>query len=417
MRKGVGYCIIASLVLGMPAGAQNRSAGTLTSTAYLEDFDEAWAFVRNNYAYFDRKKTDWERVREIYRPLAARVANRREFVGVLERVLEELYDPHAHLGANTASSPRLVPSGSDLWAEWRGERAIITDVRTGSQADRAGVRSGMEIISVGGRTIRDAVRDKLPRAMTGSDSAACDWALRAVLAGRRDTTVTIAVKAGRGTATFEFRPGEATDRVGPLDVGVLPGNVGYARVRNALGDIAMIAAWDSALVALRETDALVLDLRDTPSGGNSTVARAILSRLVSEERPYQRHDLPAEERLYGVRRIWVEYVAPRGPFTYRRPMVVLVGRWTGSMGEGLAIGLDGMQRATIIGTPMAGLRGATYGKTLRNTEIEVRIPVERLFHVRGTPREDFVPPVVVRRGSENAGIDRSLAAALELLRR
>jgi carboxyl-terminal processing protease len=325
-----------------------------------------------------------------------------------------LYDPHAHLGVNTASSPRLVPSGTDLWAEWQGRHAIITAVRAGSGAERAGLRSGMEILAIAGRPARDVVRDRLPMTLSAPDSAAEDWALRAALAGRHDAPVRVQVRAGGRPRAFEFRPGLTDRPAAALTARVLEGSIGYVRVHDALGDTALIAAWDSALTALRNTRGLVLDLRDTPSGGNSTIARAIMSRLVSEERSYQRHELPSEERRYGVQRIWVEHVAPRGPFTYTRPVVALVGRWTGSMSEGLTIGLDGPQRARVIGTPMAGLRGATYGATLRHTGFEVRVPAERLYHVRGTPREEFVPSERVP--PAGAGMDPALEAALNFLR-
>ena len=94
-----------------------------------------------------------------------------------------------------------------------------------------------------------------------------------------------------------------------------------------------------------------------------------MGRFISEAQPYQRHDLPTEMREYGIRQFWAEYVGPRGPFSYDAPLVVLVGRWTGSMGEGLAIGLDGMDRATVIGMPMARLRGALYEHILPHTGI------------------------------------------------
>jgi C-terminal processing protease CtpA/Prc len=328
--------------------------------------------------------------------------------------MEELFDPHAHLGVNTASSPRLVPSGTDLWAEWQDGRAILTEVRAGSEAERAGLRRGMEIVSIHGQPVRDVVRERLPRSLRASDPVAHDWALRAALAGRHTTAVKIAVRAGNREEMFEFRPG-LTNRLGvPLTAKVLEEDIGYVRIHDALGDTALISAWDAAVAELRSTRALVLDLRDTPSGGNTTVARALLGRLVSEERPYQRHELHAEWHRYGVRRIWVEHVAPRGPFHYDRPVAVLVGRWTGSMGEGITIGLDAMQRATIIGTPMAGLLGATYGATLPHTGFVVRVPAERLYHVRGTPREAFVPSVSVQ--SAGPAADAALMAALQLLR-
>jgi len=110
-----------------------------------------------------------------------------------------------------------------------------------------------------------------------------------------------------------------------------------------------------ALASLRDARALILDLRDTPSGGNSTVALGILGRFVTTRLPYQRHRIPR----YGqddVERNWLEEVAPRGPFTYRRRLVVLVDHWTGSMGEGMAIGLDAMRRGTVIGTTMDNWR-------------------------------------------------------------
>ncbi len=116
-----------------------------------------------------------------------------------------------------------------------------------------------------------------------------------------------------------------------------------------------------------------------------------MGRFISEAQPYQCHDLPAEMREYGIRRLWDEYVGLRGPFSYDAPLVILVGRWTGSMREDLAVGLDGIDRTTVNGTPMAGLRDALHEHTLPHTGIPVRVPAERLFHVDGTPRENFIP--------------------------
>jgi carboxyl-terminal processing protease len=53
--------------------------------------------------------------------------------------------------------------------------------------------------------------------------------------------------------------------------------------------------------------------------------------------------------------------------------VVLVGRWTASMGEGMAIGLDAMKRATIVGTRMAGLNGAVFDLQTRCATFDLLI--------------------------------------------
>lgn len=62
---------------------------------------------------------------------------------------------------------------------------------------------------------------------------------------------------------------------------------------------------------------------------------------------------------------------------------------------------------------MARLRGAVSERDLPNTGIAVRIPTERLMHIDGTPREAFVPPVVVAPGPP--GEDVVLERAIDLL--
>jgi len=363
---------------------------------YGADFDEAWSFIGNNYAWLEEKTTDWNRVYDHFTPLAENAENNTEFIALLEQLIEQLYDHHAHLGVNTSSSPRLVPSGTDIWAEFRDDRVLITSVRDDSGAEYEGVKAGMEILSVGGVPVMKAVENRIPVTISEPGPEVLDWALQSVLAGYHDEPVQIEVRAGNQTKKMEFQPGLINQTGDLLSMDILNKNTGYIQIHNSLGNVDLIREWDNALDKLKHTDALILNLRNTPGGGNSTVARGIMSRLISQTKPYQMHELPSEEREFGVKRIWTEHVAPRGPFTYTKPVAVLVGRWTGSMGEGLAIGLDGMERATVIGTPMAGLRGALYSHTLSRTGIEIRIPAERLCHIDGTPREEFVPPVLVK---------------------
>jgi C-terminal processing protease CtpA/Prc len=388
---------------------------------YEEDFDYLWQSIADDYAYFEQKRTDWNRVRDIYRPQVSGVKTRSDFVALLESVLEELYDFHAHLNTNTASSPRLVPSGSDLWAEWLKGKAIITEVRPESAAHKAGIRVGMQIAGISGIAVDEAVSRRVGKSLRSSDEAAKNWALRVLLAGRHNEKRSIEVLT-RGRPRSLPIDDQATSGSTPakplLEYRRMEKDVGYVRVNNSLGDSDLIKQFDLALAALRNTRGLILDLRDTPSGGNTTVARGIMGRFIRADMPYQKHSIPAEERQYGVKRSWIELVSPRGEFTYSAPVVVLVNHWTGSMGEGITIGMDAMRRATIVGTEMARLAGATSGITLPNTGIGVTFPTEKLFHVNGSPRENFVPPVYVDlllRGNQD-GDDIILRRGLGVLR-
>ncbi|HSP33720.1 MAG TPA: S41 family peptidase [Thermoanaerobaculia bacterium] len=383
-------------------------AAQLTHGDFVADFQTLWSEVKNGYAYFDAKATRWDEVPQLYRADLDQVKTKTQFIALLEKVLDELYDAHTQLTVNTPSSPRLVPSGTDLWAEWIDGKATVTEVRRDSTAWRAGIRPGLVTTSVDDVPIAEAVDRRIGRAVAHDNPAARGWALRAVLAGTHDK----ARKINNVILSAEEREGSGRGRV---TSSILGGNIGYINFNDSLGDQETIKDFDAALAALKDTKGLILDLRDTPSGGNSSVARGILSRFVDREMPYQKHELVEEEREIGVRRSWLELVSPRGPFRYSAPVVVLVDHWTGSMGEGIAIGFDAIGRATIVGTPMAGLNGATYHIQLPHTGIGVNVPAEKLFHVNGTPREKFVPPVVVDVNSETAAdpfLQRGLAILL-----
>ena len=85
------------------------------------------------------------------------------------------------------------------------------------------------------------------------------------------------------------------------------------------------------------------------------------------------------------------------------------------MGEGLAIGFDATGFGTVVGTPMAGLLGATTQIMLPRTGIGVNLPGERLYHVNGTAREAFQPSVLVD-VTRPVDPDPFVAAALRVLK-
>jgi carboxyl-terminal processing protease len=407
----------AAVLFMVAAQPQKAQIAAQDGRTVKEDFDALWHYVDRNYAYFDQKAIAWRSIPQLYADDLNGARTREEFVAVLERVVEELYDHHAHLTTNTAQSPRLIPSGADIWAVWQNGQARVLEVRAGSDAERSGIKAGAVIVSINGMPIDKAIDGRVGRSLSRPDDEARSWALRALLAGRRNQPRVIAFAQKAISMTVELPVREQQyARDGRLAFRTLQGNRGYIRLHDSLGDSDLIGDFDKALAALRHTSALILDLRDTPGGGNSTVARAILGRFVNRELPYQKHVLPSEARDTGIVRSWLEIVSPRGPFRYDRPVAVLVNHWTGSMGEGLAIGFDATRAGVVVGTPMAALLGATYRFELPNSRIGVNLPAEQLFHVNGTPREKFVPPVAVD-PSAPAADDAWVAKALQTLPR
>lgn len=404
---------IAVLIAIGSSGSSADESGALTAEQRAADFAAFCRFVGDEYAYFDQKTTDWNRVCSVYAPQVAGATGRDAFIELLEHALGELYDMHAHLGTNTPRSFRLVPTNADLFATWKEGKAIVSAVRADSGAERAGLRAGMQVVAIDGETIDAVVHAIEPKLLTRDDPAAREWALQVALAGRRDRASTrLSIRSAGTVRELAFVPGrpEPTEPLAHRRVG----RVDHVRINNSLGEQALVQAFDKALSDLGDARALVIDLRDTPSGGNSSVARGIMGRLVDRALPYQRHELVSESRSTGIRRVWVEYVVPRGA-AFTGPVVVLVGHWTGSMGEGLAIGLNATRGAPVLGQPMAHLLGANGETTLPHSRIVVRVPTEKLSHIDGSPREAFVPCALAGSGIESASSqDLELRSAIDL---
>lgn len=378
------------------------------SQKFKEDFEFFWQSIKDDYCYFDKKQTDWEKVKEIYTPQIDSLKTKGDFITFLESVFNELYDHHASLNANTKNSYRLVPSSADIWAEFIvgnvRDMPVITQVRKNFGADKTGIKPGMEIIAVNDVPILEAVKKILPKSFEGEDIEAKNYALRLLLSGNHTTPRKLTLRSNE--EIIDFFPDEPEMLLENItyetkvESDIIDNNIGYIKINNCLFDNELIPIFDNVMNSMNvmnNTKALILDLRETPSGGNTTVARAILGWFTEKDEFFQKHELTPEERQTGIKRSWMEIVSPREGKFYGKPLIVLADHWTGSVGEGIVVGFDALAKAnsgskiTIMGTKLAGLNGAIYSYEMPNTKIRFSFPVEKLFHVNGTPRELFVP--------------------------
>jgi C-terminal processing protease CtpA/Prc len=355
---------------------------------YAADARSIERLVNEDYAYLDRFEGGRMPMSDKLRAEAGEVDSQEELVRYAERALAALADHHAITGSSLADSWALVPSYSDLWIE---PDFTISSVREGSPAEQAGVEAGDRLVAVGGVPVAQAVEafwDDLGLPVTEERAG---YAARVLAAGRRNAPRHLTVARGNDALQLEL-PNLYYRQL--LDRPVLSvseqGASLVIRVHDSLGMDATIEGFDRVMASAMPEQPIVLDLTDTASGGNTSVARTIMGWFVDKPTSYQVHSLPAEERQTGVARQWIEQVLPRPGKHHDGPVTVRVGRWTGSMGEGLALGFDAIG-ARVEGGPMAGLLGAIYDYKLEQSGMIVKFPVERLSHVDGTPREAFVP--------------------------
>jgi hypothetical protein len=386
MKAFSKYFIVLCTLFSFPGLAQ---------TKYEQDFLELWNDYNENYAYFESQGIDWAKVKEIYQPHAAAIKDDAAFIKFLEQVLQEFHNGHVSLTTNLPSSNRIIPSDTDVFTEKRGGNYYIADIKPQSGAEACGLKTGMRLLMFNDNPIGEKLKSFLPKYTTVYNADMYSYALNMLMSGTHDTPCEITVIDNGIEKVFfpdSVKP-ESSDKI--LDYKLLPGNIGYIKINNSLGNTALIAEFDNAVDALMSTKSIILDITNTPGGGNTTVARGIMGRFTCSPLPYQKHVI--NEKQYGIVRSW--FVSPRKT-NYTEKLVVMAGHWTGSMGEGIVIGFDAMKRAKITGTKMAGLLGAIYTYRMKNTNIGYQIPTEQMFHINGTPREKFMPKYTTANSSE-----------------
>lgn len=416
--------LAACRTVGPEAASGDNQANSAVSFDAAAAWDEFEHEFRLMYAYLDRLDLDVEVLIARARMLGAGTDNPAAFRAVVYRTLRAFADPHLVAGPLDATDYAIIPSASDLAVGYEDDRFVVLDVRAGSGADSAGIRPGWILLAMNGRPAAEVAREPFGAVVPEPSPRQLAFGATVVLAGLRgdDRPRTLTFETGGRHQSVRLPPTSrfvASRRdLPPLSVRRAREDgrsVGVVRFHNSLGDNATIAEFDAAIHALADTDALILDLRDTPSGGNTDVARSIIGHFLTQPQPYQVHEIPAVERTTGVPRRFVEYALPRFPH-YPGPVAVLGGRWTGSMGEGLVVGLDAAADALTVGSDMADLLGALHNIDLPLSGIRLDLGVEALFHVDGTPREQYEMDISLPAADrDEAGGDPALETALQAL--
>ena len=428
MRKiALGGLLLASLGAPIPAAAQHAAT---ESTPSAEAFDAvaAWdefeQLLRGEYAYIERDDIDVEEQLKRSRALAAKAPDKAALRRIMHRSALTFMDPHLIVGPFDDDDYAIVMTAADLDARFKDGKAVIVDVRRGSPAFDAGLRPGDEVLFVDGVVAQSAAQAPFGKVLPDPTAAQLDYGLTLAINGRRKGDRSLKIRSAEGpvrdvelASTRDWANSLRERKLVDLAFVGTGGDVAVLTPLNSLGDNGTITAFDEAMKEAvgAGARAIILDMRETPSGGNTEVGRSIIGHFTDAVRPYQMHRIPALEREFTVPRQFVEYVFPREP-NFAGPVVVLHGRWTGSMGEGIVIGMDAATNATTIGSNMGDLLGGLWNEQLELSGARVDLGGEALFHVDGTAREDYVADIPVEPASTAAdGSDPAIARALKLL--
>jgi len=407
------------IVLGLSIASQAQTyaaqsllppaEGTRAETT-LAVFDEIWQHVRDHFYDPTLRHLDWTAIGEQYRPLAAAAAD-EERSAVFNRMLAEL--AASHTGHYTPADPayyqlldifsgalrrelrRLFPEGQvtypgiGMFTQRLGDKNFISGLLDGSPAAKAGLRVGDELLAADGTPYHPL------RSFTAKVNQEVTLQVRRSLERPPHDVVVVPEQIKPNEAFLKAMQESA--RI----INVEGVQIGYIHVWSYAGaQYQRLLEHEIFSGALKEAEALVLDLRDGWGG-----AQAHYLDLFNAQGPtVTMVDRSGDVSVTNVK--------------WRKPVVMLVNGGTRSGKEMLAYGFKKYGVGEVIGTRTAGavLAGRAFllsdGSLLLLAVADVLVDGQRLEGLGVTPTIEV--PFVVEYAQ---GKDPQLERALESLSR
>ncbi|HEY1629886.1 MAG TPA: S41 family peptidase [Rhizomicrobium sp.] len=414
MRK---FMMVAGVALA--AALSGAAATDNTQPSYATVFDATWNTVNDNFYDPNFHGVDWKAVGDRTRAKLPGMTNDKQFEALVTAMLHEIGTSHIYIRPPSASKASGAGIGVHL-REIDGQN-VIADIAPLSDAHAQGLHAGDKLVSS-----RDALTGPLGERVTATFEDCTGHAHSVTL---------------RHVGGFWPPPHPAFEwsmtKLGPHR------NIGYIRIDRFDDGAAELA--DRAMAELKDTDALIIDVRAN-SGGNLSALRLASYFMGAAQpaaalfaRPYLQAlghgvtaaDVTGAARVNGAytdESIFAAVSAHRGAATfwsddvgdrrYGKPVVVLIGGDTGSAAEGFAWAMRKAPMAKFVGRRTAGALLSAADFDLPGGW-KLTVPVQGVWGANGTDYRDKAvdPDYAVRwsRADMCAGRDPDIAKALSLL--
>ena len=151
-----------------------------------------------------------------------------------------------------------------------------------------------------------------------------------------------------------------------IDYGMLAGNIGYIHLGDFIPSRKYFEeALDQIIGKLKDTDGLVIDIRDNP-GGNDVAAQYVAGRFAAERKLYMNVRKKSGPGPNDFTQAIPWHVEPTGGTRYTNPIVLLTSRWTQSAGETFTLAMQELTNVTQLGDFTSGAFSDNIARELPN---------------------------------------------------
>jgi len=325
-------------------------ATNLSAKERRENFEALWSILDANYADFQLKSIDWQQIGQRYTARLDSIANDEDFYRMMFQLVNELKDTRSWLNNY---HPSFLSTVGDMPTDIFQDRPFVI----------AGEKAGWEVLAVDGMTIPERIESLRPLLHAcSSERAFRREASGFLLAGKASEAVSVTLRSPQGqTETLALRRGGRSIPVPAaklsitltrqqfVDFGRYPSGLGFIHIRSFNGHEEITQEFDRALDTLRDTNGLILDIRDNPGGnGHSDIVGRFLHKDTFVGYSYikngAKHDQLARSK---------DHIQPR-EWEYKQPVALLVSDRTGSAADLFTRGMRAAPRVTTIGTTTHG---------------------------------------------------------------
>jgi len=414
---------IAEVKPSSTAAATGTPAPTDIHTVYQQVFETVWVTVNDKYFDPTFGGLDWKEVHDRYQPQIAAVKDDQAFYFLINKMLFELNVSHIGIippDEKEQLEPVLSAEGSiGIDLRLLDGDAVITTVLPGLPGEQAGLRPGLVIQRINGKTIeqwasevwripplterneRKRLTSKLQEQVYGSLDTAVDLVYLDAQGETHAVTIQRAQRDGRVILGDEFPPFYVEFESRRLDE-----EIGYIRFNAFLPPIDQ--RFPEVLESLRDTRGLIIDLRGN-SGGVFPVRKGLAEQLVQERAlfwSYKGRD--------SIQEVYLDPV----PNAYSGLIVVLIDVMSASSAEEFSGALQAIGRAVVVGERSAGICVTADVLQLSNGAV-LMYPNAQTRTADGTVLEGrgVIPDITVtlERSQLLEGIDAQLQAAIQTI--
>lgn len=342
----------------------------LSQLSYQDAFLSLLDYLEQTYVFTDYRQVNWDEIRTVYGPKAAKVTTDAEFHALLETALFSFHDGHLAI---------IGPGIPEWFWGWVGmqvfpvnnELMVLKVYDVSPAAQHTSIIPGTVITEVNGMDAM-AYFASVPRTIYSGGHAEGDLWRRGTMAfrGSPGTIYNISYRlpdGSQGQAQVE------TDYIGnienhqtvtpaPLTYAILPENIGVITIHN-FTSATLDNLWDEAMTTLlkKQVAGMVIDLREN-GGGFSVLSNYMLGSFLDEDVYAGREISALDEDGDGERDIEDDFYYGRERVFDPSRVVVLIGPECFSACEFAAYALKDIG-ARVIGHLTSGGAGGGVGAT------------------------------------------------------